>query len=413
LLPGGPLAGVVAPDAPFGQAAPDLVDRWGAGVLAAAGVLRTFAVLRVPDAVIGSVEHDLDGEGGYHDALVDLLPESDVPPQLAELAAVRDLELVDPTRWPAALNLLVTEFGPLLDTPAVAVLPDRGRVPVPAYTRWWLSRHPVLDGRRPVELRLPGAVDLDGLYDPVGQTDPRLLAAVGCLTGLADVLADPELAADLLVRLGDPDRRVSAVLLREVYARLVTALDGYDPEPPVRVRVAPKVTWPAGDAVVLDEPYLLPLLAGRAVLPAGGAPGPVADLCDVDLASELASELAPEALTGWVLSRPARTLAWSAVPGAGLAAARCGAPVPPARVCWHEDLRVAARGAGIGGTPVPWWPDGDTDHVDLAAGPAALGRALAWRCDRWDRRAAAAEALSAAVGDPGELDTLTAEDSAE
>lgn len=41
-----------------------------------------------------------------------------------------------------------------------------------------------------------------------------------------------------------------------------------------------------------------------------------------------------------------------------------------------------------------WWPDADADHVSLAAGAGALGRAVAWRHDAWHLRAALTEALS-------------------
>ena len=72
-------------------------------------------------------------------------------------------------------------------------------------------------------------------------------------------------------------------MLRTVYARLAAALDGIDVDPPDRVRVAPDRV--AEDAVVLDAPYLQPLVH-LPVLPAGGAPGAVADLLDLPLASE-------------------------------------------------------------------------------------------------------------------------------
>jgi hypothetical protein len=73
------------------------------------------------------------------------------------------------------------------------------------------------------------------------------------------------------------------------------------------------------------------------------------------------------------------------VPGAELAAARCGGPVPDATVALRERLTV-------GGTPVRWWPDAETDHTD--GSPYALGRALAWRLGAWSARAAAVEALT-------------------
>jgi hypothetical protein len=161
-------------------------------------------------------------------------------------------------------------------------------------------------------------------------------------------------------------------------------------DPPDRVRTGSTTTVPREEAVVLDLPYLLPLLTGdRTPVPADEATGPVADLLDLPLAGELLGPRAPD-------GTPARTLRWADVPGAELAAARCGGPVPDAVVAVHEALTV-------GGTPVRWWPDADTDHTD--GSPAALGRALAWRLGAWPVRAAAAEAL-AHPDDP----TLTAED---
>jgi hypothetical protein len=76
--------------------------------------------------------------------------------------------------------------------------------------------------------------------------------------------------------------------------------------------------------------------------------------------------------------------------------------VPPARVARHDGLQVD-------GIAVPWWPAGDIDHVDVGAGAAALGRAIAWRLGRWDRRAAATEALEHRA----DGDRLVAEDAAE
>lgn len=395
LLPGAPLARVVAADSPFGTVHSGLLDRWGPEVLEAVGVLRTFAVLREADVEVGLAEHDLDGEAEWYDAVLDRLPEQPAPPRLPELVAVRDLELVDPDRWPQALALLAGELRPVVEAPAVLVLPDGEASRVPSYTRWWLAHHPVLAGRRPVELRLPGAVELDGLYD-AADGDPRVLALAGCLDGVEAALADPELAADLLYRLADPSRRARPVLLRDVYARLATALDGYDVAPPSRVRVAPERTAARADAVVLDAPYLLPLLAGRSVVPAAGAPVPVADLVGVELASSLVGAA--------VASRPTRIVPWARVPGVALAATRCAGTVPDGHVAWHTGLRLTGSGAAAGReVAAPWWPDGDTDHVDTSAGPAGLGRALSWRLGRWDRRAAASEAFAAGDTETGPL----------
>jgi hypothetical protein len=200
------------------------------------------------------------------------------------------------------------------------------------------------------------------------------------------VLADPDGAVDLLHRLGDPARTVRPEVLRTVYARLAGALDGIDVDPPSRVRVAPDRV--VGEAVVLDAPYLQPLVDG-AVVPSGGAPGPVADLLDLPLAGELVRA----SLTGG----PERRTRWAQLPGAALAAARLGLTELAGEVAVHEELTVDGR-------PVAWWPADDVDHVDGT--PAALGRALAWRAGAWSLR----QALTEAFAFPDRAAELAAED---
>ena len=383
LLPDSPLASAIGPDAPFGLVAADVVERHGPDVLAAVGVLRTFAVLRADEVELDpeAADHDLDREAEWMEAMLDRLPEQRVPPRLGAFVAVRDLDLV--VDWNRALLLLAGT-----DPTADAQLGDGTHVQVPSYTTWWLSTHSTYGGRRPDRMRAPTATDLDGLYD-VAEADPETLALLGVAHSVDEVLADPDRALDLLDRLGDPDRTVPAATLRTVYPRLALVLEDAA-DPPDRVRVGPATTVPREAAVVLDLPYLLPLLGHeRTPVPADEAPGPVADLLDLPLASELLGPLAPD-------PGPARTLAWAGVPGAELAAARCGGPIPDATVAVHERLAV-------GGTPVRWWPDGETDHTD--GSPYALGRALAWRLGTWSARAAAVEALT----DPDDA-VLAAED---
>jgi hypothetical protein len=232
-----------------------------------------------------------------------------------------------------------------------------------------------LADRRPDRLRHPGSVELQGLYEPVPELPDGVLELLAPPATVADVLTDVEDAIDLLARLGDPARTVSPAVLRTVYARLATALDGVDVEPPDRVRVAADRI--SDDAVVLDAPWLQPLVDG-AVVPAGGLPGPVADLLDLPLASEQTGRAR-------VTSRAARTVSWAEMPGAGLAAARLGVPELAGSVAVHPTLTVT------GGRTVAWWP-GEVDAVD--GSPAALGRALAWRAGVWPLRQALAEAFA-------------------
>ncbi|WP_448609532.1 sacsin N-terminal ATP-binding-like domain-containing protein [Geodermatophilus sp. URMC 60] len=349
-------------------------------VLRAVGVLDGFALMRAEDPD----ELDVDGAQDWADAVLDRLPAGAPAPSWPPLTAVRDLELV--ADWAGALPLLA-------ELPAEAwadvVL---GGVPVPGYLRWWLGSHPVLGGRRPDRVRLPEATELQGLYEPADAA-PALLDLLRPPASVDDVLADVDGALDLLDRLGDPRRTVAPAVLRTVHARLAAALSGVDVDPPARVRVAPDRVVPAAEAVVLDAPWLQPLV-GSALVPAGGAPGPVADLLDLPLAGEV--------VRARVESRPARTVRWADVPGAGLAAARLGLAELPGEVAVHEPLRADGR-------PVPWWPGGGPrgDHPDAVDGtPAALGRALAWRAGVWPLRQALAEAFA----HPDRAAALAAED---
>ncbi|WNV74251.1 sacsin N-terminal ATP-binding-like domain-containing protein [Geodermatophilus sp. DSM 44513] len=375
VLPGSRFAAVLA-DGALGTPDPAALDA-DPDVLRAVGVLDGFALVTAEDPD----DLDVDGAQDWADAVLDRLPTGAPPPSWPPLTTVRDLELV--ADWPGALHLLAR-------LPAAAwadvVL---GGVAVPGHLRWWLGAHPVLGGRRPDRLRHPDAAELRGLYDPA-EADPGLLELLRPPASLTDVLADVDAALDLLDRLGDPRRTVPPAVLRTVHARLAAALDGVDVDPPQRVRVAPDRVVPAGWAVVLDAPWLLPLV-DAALVPAGGAPGPVADLLDLPLASE--------EVPARVESRPARTLRWADVPGAGLAGARLGVAELAGEVAVHEPLRA-------GGRPVPWWPGGGAGPDSVDGTPTALGRALAWRAGAWSLRQALVEAFAA----PALAADLAAED---
>ncbi|RBY80674.1 hypothetical protein DQ238_08325 [Geodermatophilus sp. TF02-6] len=377
VLPGSPFAAVLAPGA-LGTLGP-AVDADPA-VLRAVGVLDGFAPVSAEDPD----DLDVDGTADWADAVLDRLPAGVPAPDWPPLTAVRDLELV--ADWPRALPLLAALPGQAW---ADVVLDG---VAVPGYLRWWLSTHPVLGGRRPDRLRHPESTQLQGLYDPA-EADPALLDLLRPPATVADVLADVDGALDLLDRLGDPRRTVVPAVLRTVHARLAAALDGMDVPPPERVRVAPDRVVPAADAVVLDAPWLVPLL-DDAPVPAGGAAGPVADLLDLPLAGEV--------VRATVESRPVRTLRWAELPGAGLAAARLGVAHLTGEVAVHEPLRA-------GGRTVAWWPaagrgSAGVDHVDGT--PAAFGRALAWRAGAWPLR----QALTEAFAHPDRAGALAAED---
>lgn len=308
VVPGSPLvrvlAGMGTDDAPFGVVdedfADDVVAAHGPDVLAAVGCLTTFTVLEADDLDLvdltdldaDDADLDLDGLAEWADAVIATIDPTDTvgaPPgtRIERFRAIRDLDLVDPDQWSLALELLAS--GParaVLDGVAFAVTPDGTRIEVPAYSRWWLAREPVLDGRTPAELRTPDAVDLDGLYDvaPDGP-EPALLPLLGCRTGLLDAIAtDP---ADLLHRLADADRTAAPWIVPLVYARIAEALAGARVPAPARVRVAPDAVAEADQVAVLDQPWRIDALEGRAPILGGDDPVSVAELLDAPLVSEL------------------------------------------------------------------------------------------------------------------------------
>ncbi|GAB2823151.1 hypothetical protein GCM10027176_29400 [Actinoallomurus bryophytorum] len=366
LLPGAPLAGVVADDAPFGVVDAALVERHGAETLEAAGVLRTFALVRAEDVI--EPELHLDGEEEWADELGGGFV---VP----EFTAVRDLEFV--ADWTGAFALLAEPpLRAALTDPVRVLLADGGQVTVPSYTAWWLRRHPVLNGRRPGELCVPG--DLDGLYDPapVG-LDPEILRALGVRTSLRVLLEDPDGPAELLDRLADPARLVSGDRLHGLWQAL-SAVE-LDVDAPERVRAfvsgEPEVV-PAGDAIVVDRPDLLPLLVSQPLL---FVPVEVADVLELALGSEEVPGVIESAGTREPLP----------------AVLRAVLPEAPESYVRHDRLVVD-------GEEVPWWFENGTVH---AGGPAGLARGAAWACGRWSDRLLAAAVLN----DPSHLPTLLAE----
>ena len=348
LLPTGPLARVVDTQAGFG------VVRVGFAhddVLGALGVLRGFSTTRVEDGV-----EDVDG---LDDWLASLAPGEEPG------VVVRDLELVRDEAWPEALDIL--EQSGLLALP---------------YVRWWLAGAPVLDGRRPRSLRVPGTDPLlEGLYDEaVG--DPVRARLLGARTLLAEVLLDePE---DVLERLADAGRSIGRGQLRAVHAAL--AAGDVDVDPPLHVRAgldgAVSVVL-ADDAVVVDRPDLLARITPYAVVPVPLAfSQALAAVLDLALASEVvpAAALPEDGCVPW-------EQVWPGVAG---------------RLCRHEVVSVA----DAGGNPieVDWVRIGDVDHVRGVEGTA---RALAWRLGAWERRHELHAALRGDLGDAdGDLDPV-------
>jgi hypothetical protein len=356
---------VIADDAPFGVVDAELVARHGAETLEAAGVLRTFALARMEDLTEPALQ--LDGEEEW----VRQFGDGFVVP---EFTGVRDLEFV--ADWHGAFALLAEPpLRAAVTEPVHVLLADGRRVSTPSYTAWWLRRHPVLDGRRPGDLCLPG--DLEGLYDPATGLDPELIRALGVRTTLTALLAEPDGPGELLDRLADPSRTVSRERLRE-YWQALSAVD-LDVEEPDRVRAfvdGEAEVVPAEDVIVVDRPDLVPLLVGQPLL---FVPADVADALDL----AIGSEEVPGEIESTGTRRPVPE-ALSAV-----------LPEAPETYVHHETLVVD-------GEEVPWWYDEDTVH---ASGPAGLARGAAWASGRWADRLLA----EAVLRDPDDLPALLAE----
>ncbi|HEX4398631.1 MAG TPA: hypothetical protein VH136_13420 [Trebonia sp.] len=387
LLPDGPLAEVAAADAPFGVIDPEMVERYGAATLEAAGVLSSFDLLTAHDVDLTDPDLDLDEAGEWAEHVLALLPRvtagaAAVPPIAVEVAAVRDLEFVDQDRWARALDLLARPpLRAALVEPVRVRLADGRHADVPSYTAWWLRRHVTLAGRRPAGLR---AADSDpllaGLYDDLAAApsgvlaDPAIARAFGVRTSLADLLTEPGGPDELLTRLADAARPVSRPQLRALWSALATA--GLAPDeitPPEQVRAVRGTEVAVADAeevLVLDAPDLWPLCAKQAlVLAPHDQAATLADLLDLPLASE--------EIPGAVESSGRRTPVPPAV--------HAVLPAAPPAYQAHERLVVD-------GEEIPWrYRDGQVH----AATPEGLACGLAWAAGRWSLRHVLAGLLSA------------------
>ncbi|MCR3744819.1 hypothetical protein BS35_007403 [Actinomadura glauciflava] len=391
LLPDSPLRGLMADDAPFGVVDGEVLERWGAETLAAAGVLDGFALAKAEDVNLTGLADeaeslDLDDEDLWADEVLRRTGEQDLPPLVPEFTAVRDLELVDD--WAAALRVLAAPpWRSAIVDPAHVALHTGRRVGVPSYTAWWLSRRQVLDGRRPGEFRLGGDEALAGLYDVAPQgLDEHLLLALGVRTSLVELLDEPGGAQELLDRLGDAQRPVGRAQLGGLWTALADAPDAAV-EPPDRVRAVVDgdvEVVDAADALVLDGPDVLPLLEGQPlVIAAQGRDARLAELLDLPLAGD---EI-PGVVESDGEDRPVPEAVRAVLPGA------------PGEYLDHERLIVD-------GQEVPWWTRDGRIH---ASGAAGLARALAWSAGHWGDRLL----LEAVLRAPETLPVLLAEDDLE
>ncbi|MGO4614047.1 sacsin N-terminal ATP-binding-like domain-containing protein [Nocardia sp. 2TAF39] len=342
LLPGAPLRDLLVSDAPFGTVDPDLVDRYGEDALRAVGVGWDFSVVVEADPT--GPDHDLDEEAHWWSTLLDDPP---------ELAAVRDLDLVDDAAWPEALRQLAA-------TPRTrSLLGDAD-----GYTAWWLRRHARVEGIPLGLLRHPADTEFAGLLPTFVDIDADAYRAV---------LANPDqitedLGAALLDALADPATTLMPDVVSRTHARLAAAvaadrLDLTDLEPPDRVRALSGAVIDSGDAFVLDQPWF-----GLAV------PSDRLVVGDVETASALATlldlPLVSESVTAEVLGAGRRTT-WAAEPLGVVLRQLFTLTEPEGELVLHDDLLVRLGGAIETTVSVPWWRIGSTVHVRAPRAPGA------------------------------------------
>ncbi|MFI1536615.1 sacsin N-terminal ATP-binding-like domain-containing protein [Streptomyces anandii] len=383
VFPGGPFASVMREDE-LPAVDRELAERWGEQPLAACGVLVDFALVRATDVVLDPDELEpregdfpqpddpglLDAVDVWCEDVLDRFPDTPVPPVATEVVAVRDLDLVDDDQWPRALALLARP--PLRDAltqPVRILLPDGTHEVVRPYTAWWLRGHPVLGGRRPAGLRAAGSDPLlRGLYDEADATgfeDEQVLRALGVRTSVAALLDEPGGAAELLDRLADPARPVTAAQLHALYGALaeldpdrVTLPDDLRAVVDGRVEVVD-----AAEAVVCDSPDLLPFTAGVPLLPVRPAlAAELAELFQVRRLSESVAGSVDSAGTEHDVPEPVGVLL---------------GPRTPRTYVEHEELVVD-------GTELDWRLT--SDGVLHAATLEGVAAGLAWASGQWPRR---------------------------
>ena len=330
LLPGSPLSAVLIDDSPFGTVSADLVEEFGRAAFRALGVGWDFTVLR--EEYPTGPDHDLPDEEQWWRTLDD-------PPQT--LAAVRDLDLVDPGRWPDALTLLVESAE------TATLLADRS-----GYTCWWLRHYAVVDGVPLGGWRAPSDLTVAGLLDPIDH--PHGDEMSGAL-GTVDV-EDIDAARLILSRLSDADRAVSPLVAATAHTALAEALRAGrleldDIEPPTAARTLAGDV--AHDAVVLDAPWLAAAIdPGQliTVVPSQiGLASSLADLLDMPLATE---EFSAEPV------QEGRPTTWEAEPGALRSALMQGRPLPTGPIRVHDELLVELDHDGTTSRRrVPFWRD--------------------------------------------------------
>ncbi|MFZ0158030.1 MAG: hypothetical protein WAL50_03285, partial [Kineosporiaceae bacterium] len=391
VLPGSPAADLLDQHC-VAPVALDLLERWGADVLRAVGVLDELVVVQAGDVVLDGVEvpeslADLPEVQDWVDALLAQAGGDVLEATAHEVVAVRDLDVVRASAWPAVL----ARIGALPRLREAVIRPVRvvartGAGPqtfqAPSWTAWWL-RQELFGGRRWAEADTGLVALLGGPPPLVTGLDDDLRRALGGVASVTDL--DHGSLTALLEALADPSAEIDLATALRVWHGLATlagsaGASADDVPPPDRVRAVRDgavVVVEAADAVVVDHPAWLQRadLGAAVVVPASLAPA-LAELLDLPLAPhEAAGRVEEEGSEEAEVPDAVRLL----LPGA------------PARWCEHEELRVD-------GVEVSWWVEGHGDRARVHASTVdGLARGLAWAAGAWHLRDTLAAVLDGAV----------------
>jgi len=257
-----------------------------------------------------------------------------------------------------------------------------------------------------VDWRLPDAPDLEGLYDPLPiALDSAFARSIGVQVDLAGAVADdPE---DVLDRLADGSRRVPPGTVAAVTAAVIAGLDRLgrevgDIDLPSGVRTVTGEVVDAGEACVLDQPWLAQVVPAARLVPGGADPALVGRVLDLPMASEVVSTEVVSTSNAGDADVPSADRSSQALDRLAAAAAAVGLRLDQVAVVVTPDLRVMVDGAEQ--IAVRWGAQGGRFWVDGSA--EACGRAVAWAAGAWPSRH---RAVAAAGSDWREL----AEDSLE
>ncbi|MFI2753187.1 sacsin N-terminal ATP-binding-like domain-containing protein [Cellulomonas sp. P22] len=369
------------------------LERWGPGVLVAAGVREDLTTVRVGDVVADPDALELEADGtdqlvaqsldGWEDYLAELARLLGPGAYVPEMVAVADLDAVDEDAWGQVLARIaaVPRLRSALLDPVRA---DRVQRVAPSYTAWWLRTRSGLGLGSPfAPTDAPGAARrlLPPAPEVLAGLDPAVQRALGGVGDLSDL--DRTAWGHVLDELGDAGTPVDLGLAAGLWRTWTAiALTGAGDGPGDDVDLLPALVGTdraqvvdAEDVAVADAPMWLQRTDVAALIPVAEPSGALASLLDLPLVSDLAAgAVDAHATNADTLPTPEEVA--TVLPGA------------PTTWVEHDVLRVD-------GVTVDWWVEGaGPQAVVHATQLAGLARGLAQAAGRWSARHAVETVLT-------------------